>query len=136
MKVLRYGGAYFLLVFSAGFLLGMLRVPFLEPVLGVRWAELVEMPFMLLAIWWAAGAVIGPARLSSTPSALAAGVLALSLLLLVEFTVVLSLRGGTLATWWADRDPVSGSAYLASLVFYALAPAWRWHRFLPGGGHA
>ena len=45
-RTIKAGIAYFALVFGAGFVLGMIRVPFLVPRLGERVAELVEMPFM------------------------------------------------------------------------------------------
>lgn len=46
--------AYFSIVFAAGFLLGIVRVPLLVPPFGEHIAELMEMPLMLLAILFAA----------------------------------------------------------------------------------
>jgi type IV secretory pathway TrbD component len=43
-------------------------------------------------------------------------------LLLVEFTVVLWLQGISIAESFANRDPVSGTAYLFSLALFALMP--------------
>jgi hypothetical protein len=40
-RVARAGGTYFAMVFGAGFVLGLIRVPFLAPRLGVRIAELL-----------------------------------------------------------------------------------------------
>lgn len=48
------GAAYFLIVFGVGFVLGIARTLWLVPRFGVRWAELLEIPVMLLAIYWAA----------------------------------------------------------------------------------
>jgi len=45
---------YFSLVFAAGCVIGSIRVPFVQPVLGVRYAELLEMPIMAVVIWQAA----------------------------------------------------------------------------------
>ncbi|MFN8910213.1 MAG: hypothetical protein ACK5YW_13120, partial [Betaproteobacteria bacterium] len=57
--VLRWAALYFAAVFGTGFVLGPLRVLWLEPRLGVRAAELLEAPFMLSAIVlagrWAGG---------------------------------------------------------------------------------
>jgi len=39
-----------------------------------------------------------------------------------EFTLVLRLRGLTLEDYFASRDPVSGSAYYASVLLLALFP--------------
>ena len=49
-RTIKAGMTYFALVFGAGFLLGSIRVPFLVPRLGERAAELIEMPFMFVAI--------------------------------------------------------------------------------------
>lgn len=122
---------YFLLVFSAGFLLALVRIPVLEPMIGVRWSELVEMPLML-AVIWLVGQRLAPS-LEHARDALACGALALLLLLLVEFTVVLALRGVTLANYLSSRDWLSGAAYAVSLIVFALMPWWQWRR-LPRGG--
>ncbi|KIW25243.1 uncharacterized protein PV07_08437 [Cladophialophora immunda] len=45
---------YFSLVFLSGLILGSIRVPYLQPLLGARYAELFEMPIMLIVIWQAA----------------------------------------------------------------------------------
>ena len=39
--------SYFLLVFLAGFGLGVVRTLWVVPALGERWAELIEIPLML-----------------------------------------------------------------------------------------
>jgi hypothetical protein len=135
MVVLRYGLYYFLLVFCVGFALGLVRVPFLEPALGIRWAELIETPFMWLACYWAAGVVIRSGRLPGRSVALQAGVFALVLMLAAEFSVVLGLRDMTLAEWFASRDVVAGPVYGVSLVWFALAPWWRVHRRMRGQGN-
>lgn len=41
---------YTLSIFGAGFLLGCIRVPFIEPLIGARYAQLLEMPIMFLII--------------------------------------------------------------------------------------
>ena len=50
------------------------------------------------------------------------GLLAAGLLLVAEFTLVLRLRGLTLEDYFASRDPISGSAYYASVLLLALLP--------------
>jgi hypothetical protein len=115
--------AYFALVFGAGFLLGAARVLWLVPRLGVRAAELLEMPLMLLVVFLAARSI---AKQFAVPAQaaprLAMGLIALSLLLAVEFTLVTWLQGMTIRESFANRDPVSASAYVASLVLFALMP--------------
>jgi hypothetical protein len=71
---------YFILVFGAGFALGLIRVPLLVPRLGERYAELLEMPFMLIAIGLAARFVVRRYRLTrAASSSLAVGAVALLL---------------------------------------------------------
>lgn len=122
-RVLRAGLAYFAIAFAAGMTLGPLRLFFLVPRLGTRAAELLELPVMLgvcglAARWcarrWAVPAAAGPR--------LAMGGLAVALLLAFEFTLVLRLRGLTLAGYLAERDPVSGPAYYAAVALMALLP--------------
>ncbi len=121
--VLKSGVVYFLLVFGAGFVLGPVRVLLVEPRVGARMAELLEAPVMLAVIVVAARWVVGRFCASSgKPVRFGVGALALSLLLLAEFTVVLSLRGMSLGEYFQSRDPVSGAVYLASLVVFAVMP--------------
>ncbi|MBI1356887.1 MAG: hypothetical protein GC160_21315 [Acidobacteria bacterium] len=120
-RVVRAGLLYFLLVAAAGFVLGPIRVLWIAPRLGERTAELLEMPVMVGVIWFAARRTAR--RLDGAPARLAAGSLALALMLAVELTVVLQLRGLTLEQGLAARDPVSGSAYALALLFMAFAPA-------------
>jgi hypothetical protein len=58
LQIFKAGVLYFSLVFATGFVLGNIRVFWIVPILGVRWAELMELPVMLvvtiLAARWAA----------------------------------------------------------------------------------
>ncbi len=123
MRIVKAALSYFTIVFGTGFALGAIRVPLLVPRLGERVAELVETPFMLLAIVLAARWVVR--RFVLPPDAgsrLATGGLALALLLAVEFSVVLSLRGLSIPDYIAQRDPLAGAVYAASLLLFALMP--------------
>jgi hypothetical protein len=53
---------------------------------------------------------------------LGVGLVALSLLLAAEFTVVLRLRGLTIQEYVASRDPVAGAAYVVALGLFAIMP--------------
>jgi hypothetical protein len=122
-RVVGAGLLYFALTFGAGFLLGPIRILWLEPRLGARTAELLEIPVMVGVTFLAARWVTG--RLAVPPAAgprLGMGVLAAALLLAAEFGLVLRLRGLTLEDYFASRDPVSGSAYYASVLLLALFP--------------
>ena len=123
MRILKAGVLYFSLVFAAGFLLGSIRVPLLEPRLGARAAELLELPVMLLAIVAAARWVLRRLAVPASAAArLAMGGVALALMLAAEFGLVLNLRGMSIEQYLATRDPVSGTAYYLSLCVFALIP--------------
>jgi hypothetical protein len=115
---------YFALVLGAGFVLGVIRVPLIVPRLGERYAELLEMPLMAVAIVLAARHVVRrfdlPARL---PVRLQVGFTALALMVLAELLLAMALQGRTPPQFIASRDPVSGSVYLVMLLLFALMPA-------------
>jgi len=116
--------SYFLLVFVAGFVLGMVRVPFLVPWIGTRTAELLEMPLMLVAIVWSARFVVR--RFSISPGVgprVAVGIVALALLVAAELVTAYGLQGLEPSDYIASRDPISGAVYVAMLVIFALMPA-------------
>lgn len=116
--------AYFGLVFAAGFALGVARTLWLVDWVGERSAELAELPLMVFLSWLAARYVVRRWPPASTRRALCVGGVALGLLLLCELTVVLGLRGLSLSQYLATRDPVAGTAYLVSLLWFGLWPAW------------
>ena len=122
-QAIKAGVSYFALVFGAGFVLGARRVPFLVPRLGERLAELIEMPFMLLVIVWAARFITQklalPARMGLR---LGVGVLALGLLLCAEFLFAAVLQDRSLGQYIASRDPVSGGVYLGMLLLFSVMP--------------
>jgi hypothetical protein len=121
---LKAGALYFALVFAAGFALGIIRQLLVVPRLGVMWAELLEMPIMLLAIVAAARWTVR--RLGVPPAAgsrVRMGLAALALLIAAELGLVLALRGLTFAEYVAQREPVSGVVYLVMLGVFAAMPA-------------
>lgn len=115
--------SYFALVMGTGFVLGCIRVPFLVPRIGERYAELLEMPFMLLAILFAARSVVGRFGLTRLAIRLQVGFVALVLSVAAELMLAAALQGVPVARYVASRDPVSGSAYLVMLTLFALMPA-------------
>jgi hypothetical protein len=123
MLALRAGLAYFALVFGTGFMLGAIRVTWLVPRLGVRSAELLEMPLMAVVIVLAARFVVRRFALPPVSGLrLAVGAWALCVLLAAELTLAAALGGQTPAQYVAGRDPVSGSVYGALLIVMALLP--------------
>jgi hypothetical protein len=123
MHVIKASLCYFALVFGTGFLLGSVRVLFLVPRLGVRVAELIEMPLMLVAVLLAARYV--SKRFALAPSCrtrLGTGFLALALLIAAELLLTVAVQDQSLGQYIAGRDPVSGGVYLAMLLVFALMP--------------
>jgi len=123
MRIVKAGLACFATVFGAGFVFGSIRVPLLVPRLGVRTAELLEMPLMLVVIVLSARWTV---RCFDLPPAagvrLGTGLLALALLVGTELALSVLIAGRPLADYLAGRDPVSGSVYLALLVLFAAMP--------------
>ncbi len=123
MGILRAATTYFALVFGTGFVLGAVRVPLLAPRLGERPAELLEMPWMALAMVLAARLVVRRQLPGCGPlTRAAAGALALAFMVAAELAVGLVLRQLPLREILIGRDPVSGGVYLALLLLYALLP--------------
>lgn len=116
------GLVYFAMVLAVGFFLGTMRVLWLVPAVGERTAEFIEAPLMLLAIALAARFVVRRFPGPGDAGFLLSGAGALALLLSVEFTVVLTLRGLTISEYLAQRDPVAGALYVFLLAVFALAP--------------
>ena len=109
---------------GVGLLLGLVRVPLLVPRMGERWAELIEMPFMLITIVLSARWVVARFRFQGRGgAALLAGIIAAAILLLVEFSIVLAVRGQTPAEFITQRDPVSGTFYYLMIFVFAVMPA-------------
>jgi hypothetical protein len=123
MRILKTAALYFLLVFGAGFLLGIGRVLLIVPLLGERTAELLEMPLMLGIIVATARWVVHHKLDGRQSSALPVGFIAMSFVLLADLAVGVWLRGMSPVEVFLNRDPISGVAYYAALLFFAVMPA-------------
>jgi hypothetical protein len=123
VRVLRSAAVYFALVFGAGFVLGMIRVPLLVPRLGERVAELLEAPFMAVAIMLAAH-WIGRRFAGSDRELLAVGLVAAGLVLAADLLVGVALRGMSPFEVLLERDVVAGSVYYLLVGLFALLPWW------------
>jgi hypothetical protein len=122
-QVVKAGVSYFASVFGAGFVLGTIRVLWLVPIVGTRTAELLEMPVMLTVIIQSARWIVG--RLAVPPtilSRLGMGGIALVLILLLDFTAVLWIRGLSVSQYIESFDPVAGTAYFVMLGIFAVMP--------------
>jgi len=105
-------------VFGAGFFLGAIRTVWVVPLVGVRYAELMEAPLMLLVTIAAARGIDRIGKLDS----LAIGLTGLGFLLLAEVGVTVGLRHLSLREYVANCDPVSGTVYLILLAAFSVMP--------------
>ena len=124
--MIRASFLYFALVMGAGFLLGSVRVLFVVPHLGERWAELAEMPIMAMVIVVAAGYILRRyPEVQTRGRVLVVGSTALALSVSAELVLAVVLQSQSLSEYLASRDKISGSVYLAMLVIFALMPRLR-----------
>lgn len=122
-KALRAAIVYFALVFGTGFLLGLIRVPFVAPRIGERYAELAEMPLMFLAIYLASRFLRSKyCQNTDSVGLIAIGVIALLFLVGAELLLAVLLAGRGIGEYISSRDPVSGSVYLLMLLVFAAMP--------------
>ncbi len=123
MEILKAGALYCALVFGAGFVLGTIRTLWVIPRFGMRMAELMETPIMLVVTIVAARWIVRGLAVPLTPSRrLGMGFVALGLLLVAEFGFVLWLRRLSIREYLATRDPVSGTVYYVMLGVFAIMP--------------
>jgi hypothetical protein len=124
MRRFKAGMLYFAIVLGTGFILGLVRVPFIVPRLGERYAELAEMPIMFIVIVIAARHIVRRYALDRDVGIrLQVGFLALALAVSAELLLVTLIQSRSIAQYIASRDPVSGSVYILLLLLYALMPA-------------
>ncbi|WP_290538896.1 hypothetical protein [Alcanivorax sp.] len=89
MRLIKPALVYFILIFAIGFALAMIRIPFLVPRLGERWAELVELPFMVLASFLVARWLVRRFGLVTVMQCIGTGLPALLMMLSAELAVTL-----------------------------------------------
>jgi hypothetical protein len=83
----------------------------------------MEAPFMLIVTIASSRWVVRRLAVPSEAySRRGMGVIALSLLLTLECTLVLWLRGLSMSEYFANQDPVSGTVYYVILSVFAVMP--------------
>ena len=123
MRIIAGVVLYFLIVFGVGFVLGPVRVYWLERQLGETMATLCEAPFPLIAIVLAARWLPKVLRLRTNITSLAAmGVGALFLQQLADFAVGSVLRGITLAQQLSHLARPAGLIYTTLVIIFAVMP--------------
>ena len=113
---------YFALVFAVGSALGTIRVLWLVPLVGERSAELLEMPLMLIAIFYSAHFVTRRFPALRQSDLVMSGALALIILIGIEFSIVLGIRELSISQYLQDRDPIAGAVYFVMLIVFATMP--------------
>ena len=114
---------YFAVVFAVAFLLGTVRVVWLEPQLGRAAAELCEAPFLLVTMAFASRWV--PRVLQLRHDLVSLGLMglgALAILQSVDLAVGVYLRGITPAEQLANFATAAGLIYAALLIAFAAMP--------------
>jgi hypothetical protein len=123
MQLLKPAILYFALVFGAGFFLGTLRVLVIAPRIGVRTAELIETPVMILVSVLAASWILRQfPSIREWASSLAVGFIALGFSLIAELVVGVFLFRLSIYDAFVKQDPVLGVAYYGALCLFALMP--------------
>jgi len=123
MQILTSACLYFVIVFGVGFLLGPIRVLWLEPRLGTAFAVALEAPFLLAAMIFAARRVPKWVGLNATLGSLAAmGVGALILQQIADFTVAIGLRHMSAGEQIAYLATPAGLIYTGAVIAFAAMP--------------
>ena len=123
MQIAAAAALYFAIVFSAGFLLGAIRVLWLEPRVGPYVAVLCEAPCILTVIVTAASWVPRVMKLQRRLAALSLmGIGALILQQLADLVVGIALRGNRPADQIDQFTRPEGKIYLLLLLAFAIMP--------------
>jgi len=126
VRVLAAGTLYFGAVFAAGFVLGPLRVLWLEPRLGEAAATAIELPFLAAAMMVAARIVTAwldrSAQGAAAGALICVGLVAVVLLNIADAGVGLLVRGYTPAALLVRLATPAGLLYLAAQALFAAMP--------------
>lgn len=121
MRILLTGIAYAAAVFSAGFMLGVLRTLVLVPLLGELAAVLVELSVILTIAWLVCTRILRRYLLSPKAAA-AMGAIAFLLLMLAEAGLSTLLAGRSLAEHLALYAQLAHQVGLAGQLAFAVFP--------------
>lgn len=123
MRAAAAGAAYFLILFSAGFVLGALRVSVIAPRLGEIAAVLLELPVMLTASWLVCRFLTKHMNVSADWGArLLMGSIGFALLMLAETALGLFGFGRTLEIQLAALSQPAGLIGLAGQIAFGAIP--------------
>jgi hypothetical protein len=123
IKALFAGFSYFAVVFTAGFVLGALRMLVLAPALGASAAVVVEVPIMLLISWYVCRAIVDRMEVPASVShRVAMGALAFALLMAAELALSMVLLGRSFSQHLAAYAAAGNMLGLGAQIAFGLFP--------------
>lgn len=132
VQVLKAGALYFLITVGAECVLEIIRLQVVALHVGKRFAEMLEIPNVLLATMIGARWVVDRFTLPPLPGPrLSVGLVALVFVLIMEGAVSLPLHGLSVSEYLAGQDFVVGVVPLGALGVLTVMPflvGYRWER--------
>lgn len=122
------GAAYFAIVFTAAFALGVVRVTFVVPAVGSLRATLLELPFTLAASWIVCGWLVRIFATRSLGQAIGMGASAFALLMAAEAAGSILLFGRSLEDHIGSFATTAGGLGLAGQIAFGLFPVVKYLR--------
>ncbi len=121
MRILAAASLYFAIVFACGFVLGPVRMFWLEPLLGATLAVACETPLLIVAMFFGARFAIRKVRLDR--GFVTMGLVALAMTEVAETGLGYLLRGLSLTAQMQRFAAAPGMIYAAALLVFAAMPA-------------
>ena len=120
------GLAYFGCVFSAGCVLGMIRVLLVVPAVGDAGAVVLELPVILGWSWVVCGWLLRSLAVPSIRGCrMVMGLTAFASLMIAELGLSVLLGGSSLGDWFAQYRQVPGLVGLSGQIAFGLFPLLR-----------
>ena len=127
--MIRAGIQYFVMVFTAGFVLGTVRTMAVAPRTGEFGAVLLELPIMLAVSWWICAWLIRRHGVAGRwPARAAMGGVAFTLLMLAEWALALGPLSRSAADQWSHYATAAGALGLAGQLLFAAFPLLQLYR--------
>ncbi|MBP6815396.1 MAG: hypothetical protein KA169_10940 [Burkholderiaceae bacterium] len=122
-RTLKAGTAYFLVVFTFAFAMGVLRVLVLVPRMGEVAAVLIEVPLVVAVSWWVCRWATARWQVgNANRDRLMMGAVAFGLLIAIEWAMSVTAFGRTSAQFVQSMFTPAGVIGLAGQVVFGLMP--------------
>jgi hypothetical protein len=121
-NAIRAGFVYFVLVFAAGFIIGVIRISLVVPAIGEFRAVALELPFILSWSWIVCRWLLRCLLIDRMPSRLIMGTSAFACLMAAEFATFTLLTGQAPADWVARFEQPAQILGLVGQIAFALFP--------------